>query len=649
MKRKSNLNSTKDDLIKNFKAGWKVNNSVLTQEPSKFCGWDKIGDINNEYYNFGEDITKLPLSEQENAKKELIQKVKDAFWITCDESYKRFEIRMVTDYFPVTYGIAYNEENIEFDENGNRVAIVDSGIVTISSANTVQDIFVPTLISKTSDKNGSIVNNYAKLNGEKIPYLICGIDNNGTILPIDASIKADNVESSNIDKWFMVHLIDKIFSIKYISWAGVQEPVYFETEPANWSEISTSGYCGFLRGIVNNGITSNKIQLTPRIWYDSNFNQQTLNGNRILIETITKDKNGEPDENAIPTERRLVGNENSEFGFPMNNSDYDKTAIDVPLKTSTLIINDGTSNCSINETIYGAMKINSINSINDCSKNQKNLSLSVSSGDTENRIMYYIIPTYSSMYPYPNHDIHNGKIYESGVTSDMLLNESKGYGIGESGVYETDSEGNEIYVQSNGYGNSGQFVNITGTPTIYVVAVTNNNCRAISPVYDFRNVSAYITLVMEYEEANTDVELPENNTSEEENTEENEETGEATATTMVKKYRVKVKVEDCQQWYILNYDSTLKFTCSYVEGQPFSSSVEVKAKEIIGTEIIIDISESLFMQIMREMIVIGGIGIPFIPRDEQRLIETSTLDITDVSGMVTRCKISYKNPPLISN
>ena len=669
------INDVDYEIIKNFKCGWRVNGTTLSQDPSNFCGWDKIGDIDNPYYNFGDEIENLPEEEKKAKKEEIITKVKDAFWIKCPNEYKTLKLYGITDYFPITYGIMYNEDVVEFDDNGNQQIIVDKEYIH-TSAGTVSDILIPTLVSKDSDNKGSIVNNYAKLNADKKPYAVAMIDSNGTIVPIQADISLDGNSPRDLSKWFFVHFIDKIFSIEFVCWAGNKEPVYFEKEPENWPEISSTGYCGFIRGIVYNGVTNNKKMYTsdgfPRNWYDANFTEQTINNNRILIETISI-INGEPDENAIPTKRRIVGNvgpQSDPFSFPYTFGNYETTAAIVPITTVELNIKGGSLECGIDETLYGGMYISANESINDCVTNNKILKVSARNGDTDNKIMYYTISAYNDTFPYPNHDYKNlygrGAIYASGVTKDDILQQSKNDGIGDSTVTKINENNEEIVENTKGYGDTGNFINIHDTPVVYVVAITDNNCRTISPVYDFRNVSASICLCMEYEEADTDVELPvtpqptgntsgdtsgstSGSTQEEGDAGDEEGTGEVTATTKVKKYRVKVTVEECQQWYIKNFECNVKFNCNYIEGNPFSSSADVEAGAIMGNQIIIDITETQFFQIMKENDNSFSDLIPYIPKDEDELIKKSTLEITDISGMVTICKLSYRNPPPIKS
>lgn len=56
-----------------------------------------------------------------------------------------------------------------------------------------------------------------------------------------------------------------------------------------------------------------------------------------------------------------------------------------------------------------------------------------------------------------------------------------------SGISYTDENGEEKINETHGYGETGVFKNLKHMP-YFVVAVTENNCRAISPVYDFHVV-----------------------------------------------------------------------------------------------------------------------------------------------------------------
>jgi hypothetical protein len=64
----------------------------------------------------------------------------------------------------------------------------------------------------------------------------------------------------------------------------------------------------------------------------------------------------------------------------------------------------------------------------------------------------------------------------------------------KSQISYEDSDGNTQYTDTYGYGTTGVFTDLKHLP-YFVVAVTENNCRAISPVYDFHMVYYIVGLI----------------------------------------------------------------------------------------------------------------------------------------------------------
>lgn len=673
------INDIDYELIQNFKCGWKKSGTNWVQDPSNFVGWDKIGDIDNPAYNWSDEILKLPDELQIEAKQEIISQMKDAFWITCSGASKTVGVVGQSNNFPITYGIQYQNET----NSDNDTIIIDSAY-TITNDSSISGIAIPTLLSKDSNTNGSVVANYGKLNIEKIPYFFAMKDNINNVLPINANINSGSVGSSNTSEWFGIHLIDKILKVDMVVWSGIRNPQYFQELPYNggkeWDDIVKDGYYnGMLRGIINNGIVNNSEIKTAdfcRKWYQAIFDTITIGTIVPLVETVTFKNNGEPDENALPTKRRFVGNKNDKslLGFPCNiPGDYDLTAIRIPLIDTTLEIDDGSSGCNLSEEIYGAMEVVLGDNLNDCTKDDaiSHLSVNISNGDTSNAMTYVLIKTYNQVYPYPNHEFTSitGKsaIYGSGVTQTDIIEQGKIDAVGESNTSEINEEGDTINIPTTGYGTTGIFQNITGTPTVYIVGMTQNNCRVISPVYDFRKVSASITLEMVEEVIN--VETSGSTTGDTSGSTTGSTTGgtegidegdEPTPTpdpepsdpgsVKVRKYKFIVTIDACDQWYIANFDSIVSITCNAVKNQPFGMTMTYNEGNIIQSSFVIEITKEVFDAIMQENPnIFEKPTIPYTPIPPvENLLNATTVDITDKLGMVTRCKLSYKNPkPII--
>ena len=117
----------------------------------------------------------------------------------------------------------------------------------------------------------------------------------------------------------------------------------------------------------------------------------------------------------------------------------------------------------------------------------------------------------------------------------------------------------------------------------------------------------------------------------------------------VKKYRFIVTIGTCDQWYIANFDSVVSITCNAVKNQPIGTTMTYNEGNIVGSQFIIEITEEMFDAIMKKNEnPLEFLTIPFVPKDPDGLLGATTVDITDKLGMVTRCKLSYKNPkPII--
>lgn len=662
------INDVDYEVIKNFKTGWVKDGNKWVQRQSDFYGWDKISDIDNPAYNWGSDILDLSADLQIKEKEKIVNLVKSAFWVTCESAFKTLIINAQTNNFPVTYAMQFQAEIVGEDV---LKPSIDSAL-TITTANTVNDIQIPTLLSKDAVNSGQIVANYGKLNSDKCPYFVVMRDNEGIIIPVNANVNMNAIDNSDTSKWFGVHLIDKILKLDMTMWAGVQQPIYFENLPYGdndmWKKIVSDGfYSGFLRGIINNGIAVNETVGSGycRKWYRSIFDSITLSNKPVTVETITFKPDGTPDENALPTKRRIVNGNNSNdpllpFKFPCSQADNDLTAVEVSLTQTELDISDS-SNCGLNQTIYGSMSINLKNSLNNCAIDAlSNISVSISNGDSSNNMTYVMITSYNQVFKYPNHEYNlisgNSAIYASGVTQEDIINQGRNDAIATSTIFGDDEEGNVVVTPTTGYGETGIFEGITGTPTVYIVGMTQNNCRAISPVYDFRKVTASITLEMKEELINVETTGATGDTVTPTGT-----TGDTggdvpepplppdPGAVKVKKYYFIVEINTCDQWYISKFESVIAITCNASENQPIGSTMTFTDGNIVKKQFKIEIDKGVFDSIMKRNInIITASTIPYIPKDVDKLINSTIVDITDKLGMITRCKLSYKNPnPII--
>lgn len=216
----------------------------------------------------------------------------------------------------------------------------------------------------------------------------------------------------------------------------------------------------------------------------------------------------------------------------------------VPNKQGTLLFSD--DNCEVNKTLYGSMRVRLLSTSNT-GENDLTLNVSCSNGDTENPIKYYLFKASQNenlgnegvnsnnvcWYPLnaftPKRDektqkvtyimdcnpngiepekcvwsgTKNGAPYAFNKNTTESKFRDKTVASGDSGnkrgdedlacytawsqVPYTDSEGTTQYTKTWGYGTTGSF-KLTYRAPYFVVAVTADNCRAISPVFDFHTV-----------------------------------------------------------------------------------------------------------------------------------------------------------------
>lgn len=666
------INGVDYDLIRNFKSGWVINRETYTQRPSDFCGWDQLAEVENPYYNWDAiDFEGMTDEEIAQKKEEIVNDVKNAFWIQCETDYKDLKLMATSDYPPYTYGIMGYLETVTYDDYGNQTAEIDT-IPTTIAEDTWEDITTPTLLSKESDNAGSVVNNYAKLNADRPPFAVAFVDSNESTLPVNADIDADDVEGSNKSNWFLVHFIDKRFKINMTVWAGQTDPVYYLQEPSTWGEIVDNGnrYNGFLRATIENGVCNNTRLGAPlycRSWWKAEFGEATIGNKELLIETLTMKANGEPDENAIPTMRRVVGAPNSKFPFPCTDEEMDFTAVEVDLRSMDIGLTSDDGGCDLYEDVYGNLRISPVEVVNDCrDDSQKRAIVSMRNGDDGVDNTYVCLYYDDATYPYPNHEYMaitgESAVYASGVTVEDLINRGGSSGIGANSITTTDAEGNTATTVTYGYGETGSFLNLTRyrnpliprdtEPKIYIIGITRNNCRCMSPVYDFGYVNAMYMFTTEIEivtgDTEVDVEVDADVNVTGDTGEEGGDvsgsgsgsgSGTGTTTTEITHYFMHIKLGECRQWYMQNFESDVMFTFS-------SDKVNVQTEKHVTPDELMDsftfeLTMDEFNSIARRATSTEALlGYEYVPISEADMSTYGTFTITDVTGMQTIANLS---------
>ena len=234
------INEVDYDIIKRFHTGY---DDPDHKNIGKFCGWDKISQVDNPYYDWPKEITDMEIElagkfnertgavytpeeiqeEIYQAKQDIISKVKSAFWMSCPDN--RYKIALRTDFGQpvILYQIAYDKEvqvEDETQEDGYRTDLQWAGV---ENTQYVFDIEIPTLLRIDSEESGTVVgNNYAKLNDKKKPYWVAAFSNyNQDTFNENSARRPIKAEVGNANTFFGVHLMDKLFALEVVSWAWV--------------------------------------------------------------------------------------------------------------------------------------------------------------------------------------------------------------------------------------------------------------------------------------------------------------------------------------------------------------------------------------------------------------------------------------------
>lgn len=529
------INDINYELISSFTSGWSITgnspDSANVSRSGSVTGWLSLSDYSDDgpynwnaeeqytlaYYignGYSEEDAETAMIE---ARKELISDVKNAFWIMCEESNKTLSLTARTDNFPVIYRVIYRPET--YDEllltntfDGCELANTDESTIT--------DIVIPTLSCKDSETYGSTytvsgnicyaADNNSSCTGTSIlksPYFVCVADGAGITIPLNSSAVSGDATNGyildgNVSKYFGVHFLDKIFAIdKMIAISYFNTIPYYlpSDETLNGQTLTKNG---LFTAIINNGLSTSDTTIAE-------FSTQKLGSTQLTIETYTVNTDGTPNEDTIPTKRIVIGTNNGEYGY------YSATTAGVTNLTYASVINKNLAftltdeNCSLENTIYGNMYIslNPLTSYHD-SRDSSNNTLSVllmnGSNSSDGYDYMYIVRYNGSNY------IVN-KLTSNSITSDIgsysdyddyVKIENEGMtDIMDTSVLSQSPETDEEllvtnYVDTYGYGTTGIFTNIT--PSAYfIVAITGNNCRAISPVYDFTDITVSICLYSE--------------------------------------------------------------------------------------------------------------------------------------------------------
>ena len=457
-----------------------------------------------------------------NFMSEYIQKIKSAFWMTCSSDVKDISVRLDTHEYPVKIQLIYHDEEYDNEHrdihtltkrevltptNGESDRVSDMGIPTLTNYN--NDTYGPKGIDKSEEHYNTSADTsfgYDRLGGlndpsnaskyYKKPYFVAAYNGKNEVIPLklkkDKLTKEDVDNATNLDRFFSFHIIDKILRIQQVAWSYVNDVPYFFCggEYDNYKDLlgKTVTMNGLVAGYIYNGIVDDNTK---------HFATQKLGTREINIATVSG-----ATENNIPT-KRFIYNDNTENiiypNYKIIDSEEKQLQYDlVPNKNIELTVED--NSCSVEETIYGRMSIRAGgSSVADGNKESNNfLQMVMSNGDTSFDPTYLIYkveaqsgihseeepktvyPLYHVKYEgYYKHDGNYGILAYDNTLQDMKTRVDKN--VLSSG--DKDDEDKDIINQ--GFSHSGKFTNISNGNYYFVVAVTANNCRTFSPVYDF--------------------------------------------------------------------------------------------------------------------------------------------------------------------
>ena len=495
--------------------------------------------------------------KKEEITKNFIASVKDAFWITNAYNPKEFIITVQTNKYPIKYYLFYNEE--ESSEIAGVNQLTDDNKNTYlydSDGNTAQitDILIPTITNKdnavygygngrNSDKvvKDNISYGYDRTEGHgfdskgkhrsKLEYIkkpygirIVNKDGNGEKLPIIGNVNVKMGDKDERDEtYFFFHFVDKILRFNnMLAWSYINNIPYPPTNNENYMGkfINMNGLC---TGIIYNGIPKEVSQFTtPSVKYQ--FETFTLGGiKNILVNTtnseddiptirylckVNKTENGEEISTASPYEYRE--------GF-VTYKKYGRNYIAVRNRQDVLEINDS-GNAFISETIYGNMKI-SLSAIEK--DGDKKITFKLDNDDNEGNNKFYLFiednktdKSISTVYPLRYAQLTEITDKNNKNISLWTFNGESygimGYDIPIEALYEcatkdvkgyTPTDEKEDETDEKAYSTTGVFKysDKLKNKRFYVVAVTSNNCRTISPLYDYRGKIGVSIFMAEFE------------------------------------------------------------------------------------------------------------------------------------------------------
>ena len=531
----NNLLTYKKRLTIINKALKQAGKSTITVSDTNNIYYDETNNIKSALYtaieNYVNDSTidkdlretiKNALAEIVSIETEFISNMKATFQLNCPDESKTITFRATTDDMPVMFKIAYRSEIAVEDSNYN--TLEKNSITYVTDTDRVEDIMIPTLTSVDSERFGNTDtvsghtnlcyatdNSYSGSDKKKYLYFVSVINSssvNASKEPNGETIPFKVTNSPVYKEFFGFHIIDKMLNINYIAWATMIGIPYYK--PAS----SKNGKTVTMNGLFASKILNGNAQRNGDI---SLFETAKIGMFDMLIAT----KDGEDD---IPTDRCVVGATYNDTlintlpvlkdylsfqNYSVNklfNNDYTdtdgKVSQYVPLLPATVNMElTDYNNCSLTDEIYGGMVIKlSSDSVNNC-RDRKNSIFNVEVENGPGDGVTFFAFDFNTANDYPLNYVDDNKLdyakddsvtFNTGakyifgyLTTRSMFESKKTSKLTSSSI---DDYGNET-TGLVGYGTTGVFdLTTAAEQEYYIVAVTENNCRVISPVYDYVDV-----------------------------------------------------------------------------------------------------------------------------------------------------------------
>ena len=617
------------------------------------------------------DIIKNSLNTINEIEDNFISAMKEAFQLNCPNESKTITFRATTDDMPVMFKIAYRSEIAVQDEDRN--TLEKNSMSFTKDSDRVEDIRIPTISSVNSERFGNSGNKlpghndlcyasdnlYNGSNKIKEPYFVSVINShevNGSGEPNGETIPVKVTNSPVYKEFFGFHIIDKILNINYIAWATMIGIPYYK--PAS----SKNGKTVTMNGLFASKILNGNAQRNGDI---SLFETAKIGMFDMLIAT----KDGEDD---IPTDRCVVGATYNDTlintlpvlkdylsfqNYSVNklfNNDYTdtdgKVSQYVPLLPATVNMElTDYNNCSLTDEIYGGMVIKlSSDSVNNC-RDRKNSIFNVEVENGPGDSVTFFAFDFNTTNDYPLNYVDDNKLdyakddsvtFNTGakyifgyLTTRSMFESKKTSKLTSSSI---DDYGNET-TGLVGYGTTGVFdLTTAAEQEYYIVAVTENNCRVISPVYDYVDVYGGLLVgIVKTKTEDSSSGGDESNDTEEEGDDKGGDTPTPTVTYKdIEEYAVGFYVSNAKDvYYLNNFSYTLNGLCQIDDLHKVEYEGDVYAQSDSDNVIALytGITETMYELIK---------GYMNNPLSKGILTRATTITVTDKSGLKHICCIN---------